>query len=120
MRNAQARLSPPTETLLAGKRADAAVNNEVAGENADNETLNDSYDDDSLGAHGRGYIRDGAKIRWDIENLPPGRSAEHMSELQSLMRTSYAVFCLKKKTTTYYPKTHSYHLPILCFLAEQQ
>src|SRR3546814_4188488 len=26
-----------------------------------------------------------------------GRSEEHTSELQSLMRTSYAVFCLKKK-----------------------
>src|SRR3546814_5852523 len=38
--------------------------------------------------------------------LPPGRqledilrSEEHTSELQSLMRNSYAVFCLKKKTT---------------------
>src|SRR3546814_120031 len=29
------------------------------------------------------------------------RSEEHTSELQSLMRTSYAVFCLKKKTTKY-------------------
>src|SRR3546814_9651865 len=29
------------------------------------------------------------------------RSEEHTSELQSLMRTSYAVFCLKKKNTTY-------------------
>src|SRR3546814_2031218 len=29
-----------------------------------------------------------------------GRSEEHTSELQSLMRTSYAVFCLKKKTPT--------------------
>src|SRR3546814_6649132 len=28
------------------------------------------------------------------------RSEEHTSELQSLMRISYAVFCLKKKTTT--------------------
>src|SRR3546814_8198788 len=28
------------------------------------------------------------------------RSEEHTSELQSLMRTSYAVFCLKKKTPT--------------------
>src|SRR3546814_8769755 len=28
------------------------------------------------------------------------RSEEHTSELQSLMRTSYAVFCLKKKKTT--------------------
>src|SRR3546814_7848521 len=27
------------------------------------------------------------------------RSEEHTSELQSLMRNSYAVFCLKKKTT---------------------
>src|SRR3546814_4768861 len=29
-----------------------------------------------------------------------GRSEEHTSELQSLMRISYAVFCLKKKTPT--------------------
>src|SRR3546814_6136227 len=29
-----------------------------------------------------------------------GRSEEHTSELQSLMRTSYAVFCLKKKSKT--------------------
>src|SRR3546814_10616428 len=28
------------------------------------------------------------------------RSEEHTSELQSLMRNSYAVFCLKKKTNT--------------------
>src|SRR3546814_2671997 len=31
---------------------------------------------------------------------PLGRSEEHTSELQSLMRISYAVFCLKKKTHT--------------------
>src|SRR3546814_7805255 len=29
--------------------------------------------------------------------MPVGRSEEHTSELQSLMRISYAVFCLKKK-----------------------
>src|SRR3546814_2162572 len=29
-----------------------------------------------------------------------GRSEEHTSELQSLMRTSYAVFCLKKRNNT--------------------
>src|SRR3546814_9595973 len=33
----------------------------------------------------------------------PGRSEEHTSELQSLMRISYAVFCLKKKNTTQHP-----------------
>src|SRR3546814_4659997 len=32
---------------------------------------------------------------------PLDRSEEHTSELQSLMRTSYAVFCLTKKTTTH-------------------
>src|SRR3546814_6520839 len=34
----------------------------------------------------------------------PHRSEEHTSELQSLMRISYAVFCLKKKKTK---KTHT-------------
>src|SRR3546814_6169887 len=31
----------------------------------------------------------------------PDRSEEHTSELQSLMRISYAVFCLKKKNTNH-------------------
>src|SRR3546814_3620169 len=34
-----------------------------------------------------------------VANKPEGRSEEHTSELQSLMRISYAVFCLKKKKT---------------------
>src|SRR3546814_4000485 len=40
--------------------------------------------------------------------VEPGRkrSEEHTSELQSLMRISYAVFCLKKKKYTY-PLTNS-------------
>src|SRR3546814_2626558 len=46
-----------------------------------------------------------------------GRSEEHTSELQSLMRISYAVFCLKKKITpntttpndTQQPNKHSKH-----------
>src|SRR3546814_7175608 len=39
--------------------------------------------------------------RW-LRALRPGgpRSEEHTSELQSLMRISYAVFCLKKKKTS--------------------
>src|SRR3546814_9846648 len=36
------------------------------------------------------------------------RSEEHTSELQSLMRISYAVFCLKKKSNTLKSK-HTYH-----------
>src|SRR3546814_8167904 len=33
----------------------------------------------------------------DSQSIPEVRSEEHTSELQSLMRISYAVFCLKKK-----------------------
>src|SRR3546814_9381685 len=40
-----------------------------------------------------------AQLTWDRTASPsPARSEEHTSELQSLMRTSYAVFCLKKNT----------------------
>src|SRR3546814_2474301 len=34
---------------------------------------------------------------WDDEGYDPARSEEHTSELQSLMRNSYAVLCLKNK-----------------------
>src|SRR3546814_17492505 len=43
----------------------------------------------SIGAHGQ---QSGLGAHWEI-----WRSEEHTSELQSLMRSSYAVFCLKKK-----------------------
>src|SRR3546814_2084770 len=48
----------------------------------------------------------GAVVPWNFPLLmaawkmgPALRSEEHTSELQSLMRISYAVFCLKKKNT---------------------
>src|SRR3546814_2878144 len=43
------------------------------------------------------------------EASPPGkiRSEEHTSELQSLMRISYAVFCLKKKKQKQYCTRHT-------------
>src|SRR3546814_5639842 len=61
-----------------------------------------------------------AQTRWLHEDhlrslpLPPWRSEEHTSELQSLMRISYAVFCLKthkqsniiRCTQTTQAKTH--------------
>src|SRR3546814_1894329 len=47
----------------------------------------------------------GKPVLIDIEELLATRllvrSEEHTSELQSLMRISYAVFCLKKKIPTY-------------------
>src|SRR3546814_10633695 len=45
-----------------------------------------------------------------IDTVPSGRSEEHTSELQSLMRISYAVFCLKKqKIISYTEQNHKSH-----------
>src|SRR3546814_2423006 len=54
----------------------------------------DHQQDDSQHHHHGGVVRgiDGNPLR-------DQRSEEHTSELQSLMRISYAVFCLKKKNT---------------------
>src|SRR3546814_9643690 len=52
-----------------------------------------------------GFLRDTTKLSggWrqksDAAALLHNRSEEHTSELQSLMRISYAVFCLNKKNT---------------------
>src|SRR3546814_3723371 len=40
-------------------------------------------------------------------DVPTRRSEEHTSELQSLMRISYAVFCLKKKNKELYHRSPS-------------
>src|SRR3546814_3924548 len=40
--------------------------------------------------------------RGNVQGASVSRSEEHTSELQSLMRNSYAVFCLKKKLTNLY------------------
>src|SRR3546814_8440324 len=42
---------------------------------------------------------------WSQYREDRARSEEHTSELQSLMRISYAVFCLKKKKNTKYKHT---------------
>src|SRR3546814_3089111 len=41
----------------------------------------------------------GGALPIGVQIIAPPRSEEHTSELQSLMRSSYAVFCLKKKKT---------------------
>src|SRR3546814_10266388 len=51
-------------------------------------------DDPEAGAPGRGAGKRAVVVAQPPEHQ---RSEEHTSELQSLMRISYAVFCLKKK-----------------------
>src|SRR3546814_16601444 len=50
------------------------------------------------GGAGKGGRARTRLYRRDLPAGVEGRSEEHTSELQSLMRISYAVFCLKKKT----------------------
>src|SRR3546814_10155546 len=52
---------------------------------------------DGKGADQADMLRHHGQRRQDRRRLE-ARSEEHTSELQSLMRSSYAVFCLKKKT----------------------
>src|SRR3546814_9460172 len=54
--------------------------------------------------------KDITEVMRDLGMKPSGqaksRSAEHTSELQSLMRISYAVFCLKKKNSKNLTESH--------------
>src|SRR3546814_3498772 len=58
---------------------------------------------DSLTAEQRGVAENllQEKFAGSLHAGRPMRSEEHTSELQSLMRISYAVFCLKKKNEKY-------------------
>src|SRR3546814_5457892 len=56
-------------------------------------------------------VRNRFRVSDRDDNLPDGgtRSEEHTSELQSLMRISYAVFCLQHKNTVHEHQQHIYH-----------
>src|SRR3546814_4443541 len=61
--------------------------------------------------HERGQVDDAAAGGFQLSRAWD-RSEEHTSELQSLMRISYAVFCLKKKKNikTHYTHTFMYKI----------
>src|SRR3546814_5408340 len=62
----------------------------------------------------------GERIRTSDPHTPSVmRSEEHTSELQSLMRISYAVFCLKNKTNTHHHPPHYALLESIRQLSEQ-
>src|SRR3546814_2056334 len=62
-------------------------------------------------AHDHGHVEEDIKeeVADQPEFLGQHRSEEHTSELQSLMRISYAVFCLKKKKTLLKKYKHSHN-----------
>src|SRR3546814_10285079 len=73
--------------------------------------------------HAKDYGLAAASISADLEavvkrsrgvakQLNQGRSEEHTSELQSLMRISYAVFCLKKKNNNHDKQSIHTYTPI--------
>src|SRR3546814_5970444 len=51
----------------------------------------------TIRSESRAAVAGGITSFMEMPNTVPNRSEEHTSELQSLMRISYAVFCLKKK-----------------------
>src|SRR3546814_9117729 len=59
----------------------------------------------ALAGECRGRLVIGAHLGTMMANGAAARSEEHTSELQSLMRISYAVFCLQKKTIKERQKT---------------
>src|SRR3546814_1179510 len=80
--------------LFGGHRRHAPTRREVAEDAQGHERQNYEFEHGPAGKRTfEGRLRGSA------------RSEEHTSELQSLMRTSYAVFCLKKKHKTKY-KAH--------------
>src|SRR3546814_2178479 len=75
-----------------------------------------ALDQQTITTHrGNVYPSDHYPIVADLA-FPGGRSEEHTSELQSLMRISYAVFCLKKKKY----QNHTTNFPSLLHLTYKE
>src|SRR3546814_8177155 len=85
---------PAAALLLAG----AALAAQPAWANKQDDTLRMAYDQapESVDPYFNN-VRIGVIIAANVWDTLLYRSEEHTSELQSLMRSSYAVFCLKKK-----------------------
>src|SRR3546814_2062776 len=69
----------------------------------------------------RDRIDDAALLEIDHEaRVDPARSEEHTSELQSLMRISYAVFCLKKKKEHTYKQQQHHNIEYYMYTCTRQ
>src|SRR3546814_6632644 len=85
----------PFTTLFRSGRSYRVMTREACGPSYDPEAWQERAEDKT----GSWWTEWGTWLtaRSGAPTAPPARSEEHTSELQSLMRSSYAVFCLKKK-----------------------
>src|SRR3546814_4298599 len=83
---------------LAGEAGGVAVGAEALREAGTAPQAAERAEHLDLRSHGAAQVAPAARL----PARQPGRSEEHTSELQSLMRISYAVFCLKKKNSNRY------------------
>src|SRR3546814_10544776 len=86
-------LLPYTTLFLAGQAVDP-----IPAQNSSTDELSVSRSDKVLSLSGQGLTQQ--QIADELSVSLATRSEEHSSALQSLMRISYVVFCLQKKTTT--------------------
>src|SRR3546814_7009626 len=88
------RFCPPPSAAAARRRSISVILADMR--------LSTKFEDIALPVRARQFKCEFAKLQspfLQIRLPPMVRSEEHTSELQSLMRISYAVFCLKKKKT---------------------
>src|SRR3546814_5253291 len=105
----------PYTTLF---RSDRAVAHVGGARRADEDAVElEAPDCDERRQHdpGQQLARRPAHLGHSGEDVDQKRSEEHTSELQSLMRISYAVFCLKKKK-----RTSTAHVSIINRQAEKR
>src|SRR3546814_10061412 len=94
-------------TIVEGAGDQAQIEGRVNQIRAEIEKSDSDYDREKLQerlaklAGGVAVIKVGAATEVELKERKHRRSEEHTSELQSLMRISYAVFCLKNKHVTH-------------------
>src|SRR3546814_7605147 len=95
-------LPPQEESAAAGGEGGGAAGEAGGGADAGGEWSDEPIDVSALGALNADLAFNAGGIQFRDVKIGKSslavRSEEHTSELQSLMRISYAVFCLKNKT----------------------
>src|SRR3546814_6258768 len=90
------RWHPPVASRQSGRSSGVEHNLAKVGVEGSNPFARSSFSRKTNSLRVAAQGRDAAYLRQFTTSSPPNRSEEHTSELQSLMRISYAVFCLKK------------------------